>query len=187
MSAPARHVPTYEDILALPENQVGQILGGELHVQPRPAPRHAIAATSLSGELVPPFKRGRGGPGGWVILFEPELHLGADVVVPDLAGWRRERMPEVPVDEGYFRLAPDWVCEVESPSTRRIDRGVKRDIYLREQVRWLWAVDPDAQLLEVFVLDGERYALALTATEAARVRAVPFDAIELDLSVLWQR
>lgn len=96
-------------------------------------------------------------------------------------------MPEVPVDEGYFRLAPDWVCEVESPSTRRIDRGVKRDIYLREQVRWLWAVDPDAQLLEVFVLDGERYALALTATEAARVRAVPFDAIELDLSVLWQR
>lgn len=187
MTLPARRPATYADVLALPAHQVGQVLAGELHVQPRPGPLHALAAAGLGEELGPPFKRGRGGPGGWVILGEPELHLADDVVVPDLAGWRRERMPEVPIDEAFFRLAPDWACEIESPSTRRVDRGVKREIYRRERVRWVWAIDPEAQLLEVFVLESARYAPALTASGTARVRAVPFDAIELDLSILWQR
>jgi hypothetical protein len=103
---------TYADILALPKHVVGEILFGVLHVNPRPAPPHAVAATALGEELGPPFKRGRGGPGGWVLLDEPELHLGEDIVVPDMAGWRRERMPEVPFDKAYFELSSDWACRI---------------------------------------------------------------------------
>ena len=99
-----------------------------LHTHPRPAPKHAEAATTLGEELGPPFKRGRGGPGGWLILYEPEVHLGAHVIVPDLAGSRRERMPEMPVDEAYFVLSPDWVCDLLSPSTASLDRGDKLNV-----------------------------------------------------------
>ena len=106
---------------------MAEIGDGVLHVQPRPAPRHALAGSALGAVLMGPFGMGRGGPGGWWILDEPELHFGDDVLVPDLAGWRRERMPELP-DAAYFTLAPDWVCEVLSPSTRRIDLHGKRPI-----------------------------------------------------------
>jgi Uma2 family endonuclease len=182
----ARRLATYDDIVALPENVVGEILGGELHVHPRPASPHALAATALGEELGPPFKRSRGGPGGWVLLFEPELHLRADVVVPDLAGWRRERMPVVPDTVG-FTLAPDWVCEVVSPSTGRVDRVKKRPIYARERVTHLWLVDPLARTLEVFRLTDDVYAVVATHGDDEVVRAEPFDAIELDLAVLWAR
>lgn len=175
---------TYEDVLALPEHVVGEILDGVLHVQPRPRTRHAAAASTLGEELGPPFRRGRGGPGGWVFLDEPELHLGDDIVVPDLAGWRRERMPEVP-DAPFLELAPDWICEVLSPSTARLDRVFKRRAYARERVRHYWLVDPDARTLEVERLDGDSYRVILSASEADRVRAEPFDAIELDLALLW--
>jgi Uma2 family endonuclease len=111
-----RKPATYADVLAAPDHVVAEILDGELHLSPRPAPRHAAASSGLGGALHGPFDRGRGGPGGWRILDEPELHLGADVVVPDLAGWRRTRLPRLP-DEAYFTLAPDWICEVVSPST----------------------------------------------------------------------
>src|SRR5512142_1943672 len=119
MSDPARRNATYDDLLGLPSHVVGELLEGSLVVSPRPASRHARAASGLGGELHGPFQRGRGGPGGWIILDEPELHLGGNVLVPDLAGWRRERMPQLP-DVAAFELAPDWVCEVLSASTQAI-------------------------------------------------------------------
>lgn len=178
---------TYTDLLALPAHVVGEILFGVLHVNPRPAPPHAVAASALGEELGPPFKRGRGGPGGWILLDEPEMHLGDDVLVPDLAGWRRERMPEVPFDKAHFELAPDWVCEVLSPSTAATDRGEKLPIYAREAVRHVWLVDPLVRTLEVLRLDGATYRIVSVHRDDARVRAEPFDAFELDLVTLWTR
>jgi Uma2 family endonuclease len=177
---------TYADLEALPSNQVGEILGGVLYAFPRPAIPHAAAAGALGGELGPPFNRGRGGPGGWVILPEPELHFRDDVLVPDLAGWRRERMPEIP-RTAFIELPPDWVCEVLSPSTAKIDRGEKMPIYARERLLHVWLVDPLAQTLEIFQLDGDSYRLRTTLSGEANVRAEPFDAIELELGVLWAR
>lgn len=185
MSRPERPA-RYADIEALPDGVVGQILEGVLYTHPRPAAPHALASSAIGEELGPPFKRGKGGPGGWVILWEPELHLVEDVLVPDLAGWRRERMPEVPATAA-LTLAPDWICEVLSPSTAKVDRGVKLPIYARRQVAHVWLVDPLEQTLEVLRLDGETYRIAAVHAEGAKVRAEPFDAIELGLDVLWAR
>jgi len=132
-----------------------------------------------------PFDRGRGGPGGWRILDEPELHLASDVVVPDLAGWRRERLPRLP-DEAYFSLAPDWICEVVSPSTAAMDRVKKLAIYARERVSHAWLVDPIACTLEVLRLEEGRWTILSTWSGLDTVRADPFDAIDLDLSLLWE-
>lgn len=165
---------------------VAEIIDGELLLNPRPAKGHAAAATALGEELGPPFKRGRGGPGGWIILDEPELHLGADILVPDLAGWRRERSEVMVADDPYFTQPPDWVAEVVSPRTRKYDRTDKLRIYARELVAWTWIVDPLARTLEVLRLDGDGHWLVLSAhRDDARIRAEPFDAIELDLSILW--
>ncbi|MBL8608127.1 MAG: Uma2 family endonuclease [Myxococcales bacterium] len=180
----AKKIATYDDVVALPPNMVGQIVFGTLHAHPRPAVPHALAASALGEELGPPFKRGRGGPGGWIILDEPELHLGANVLVPDLAGWRRARMPEAP-RTAYLTVAPDWACEVLSPSTSALDRGDKSKVYAREGVTHLWFVDPDARTLEVLALDGGTYRILEVHAGDAKVRAVPFDAIELDLAILW--
>lgn len=122
--------------------------------------------------------------GGWVILNEPELHLAADVLVPDLAGWRRERMPQIP-RVAAFTLSPDWVCEVLSPSTAGKDRSKKLPIYSREHVSHVWFSDPDAKTLESLLLDGESYRVHAVFASDTKVRAVPFDAIELDLATLW--
>ena len=154
VTAKGKGPATYADIQALPEHLVGEILDGELIVSPRPASPHAVAASRLMIELGGPFDRGRGGPGGWTILTEPELHFGPQVMVPDLAGWRRERMPQVP-DVPFFELEPDWVCEVLSPSTARIDRSRKMRHYARARVQHVWLVDPLATTLEVFRLDGD--------------------------------
>ncbi len=163
---------------------VGELIAGELHVSPWPAAPHKVAASRLGGALSGPFDEGRGGPGGWIILDEPELHFGEDVLVPDLAGWRRERMPRPP-RTAAFTLAPDWVCEVLSPSTAALDRGIKLPVYGREGVRHVWLMDPEARTLEVFRLEGGRYMLLVTHTGLARVRAEPFETLELDLSFLW--
>ena len=186
MAEPARKPATYQDVLDAPEHMIAQIIDGELILQPRPASLHAIAGSALGEELGPPFKRGRGGPGGWVILFEPELHFDRDILVPDLAVWRRERMPEIP-DAPFFTLAPDWICEVVSPSTSRIDRVRKTRIYARERVTHVWIVDPSAHTLEVLRLDGDTYRIVLATEGEERVRAEPFDAIELELRLLWER
>jgi Uma2 family endonuclease len=185
----ARSTPkpaTYADIEALPPNMVGQIVRGVLYAHPRPASPHAAAASAVGEELGPPFKRGRGGPGGWIILDEPELHLGEDVLVPDLGGWRRERMPEMP-HVAAFELAPDWVCEVLSPSTARLDRGEKLPVYAQRGVGHVWLVDPIELYLEILRLDGDSYRIVATHFADAKVRAEPFDAIELELAVLWAR
>jgi Uma2 family endonuclease len=146
------------------------------------------AASALGEELGPPFKRARGGPGGWIILDEPEVHLAENVLVPDLAGWRRERMPELPVDKAWFDLAPDWVCEVLSPSTAALDRGDKLKVYGEHRVRHVWFVDPEARTLEVLeILDDARYRVLEVFSGDAAVRAVPFDAIALELTALWAR
>ena len=179
-----RKPATYADLEALPENVVGELIEGVLYVSPRPAAPHTMAATQLASELVGPFNRGRGGPGGWIILFEPELHLGKDALVPDLAGWRQERMPE-PLRTTAFTLAPDWVCEVLSPSTAALDRSVKLRVYAREGVQHVWLLDPELRTLEVFRLDKGRYTLLVTHTGKARVRAEPFEALELELVYLW--
>ena len=181
-----KRLATYDDLLALPDHVVGEIVAGELHVSPRPASPHAASATALAEELGPPFKRSRGGPGGWMILLEPEIHLGKDVVVPDLGGWRRERMPEMP-HAPFFTLAPDWVCEVMSPSTQAFDRTKKLWVYARERVAHIWFVEPLAQELEVLRLDGDTYRIVQTGLGNQKIRAEPFDAIELDLAILWMR
>jgi Uma2 family endonuclease len=175
---------TYDDLLALPEHVVGEIIDGELIVSPRPAPRHAVATSVLGGELGPPYHSGRGGPGGWWILFEPELHLGDDVLVPDLAGWRRSRMPTVP-DTAYFTLAPDWICEVLSPHTARLDRQKKLAIYAREGVTHAWLLDPIERTLEVLRLEGARWTIVAVHAGEEEVRAEPFDATALALARLW--
>jgi len=184
MGEPARRKATYADILAAPLHLVAEIIAGELRLHPRPAKPHAAAASAIGEELGPPFKRGRGGPGGWIILDEPELHLGEDVIVPDLAGWRRERMPTLD-DEPYFTLAPDWVCEVLSPKTARADRAEKLPIYALACVGHVWLVDPRARTLEVLRRQEDKWLIADVFKDDARVRAEPFDAIELDLAVLW--
>ncbi len=183
---PSRRSALYVELEKLPPNVVGEIVAGELYVSPRPASPHAWASSMLGGELMGPFTRGRGGPGGWVLLDEPELHLGEDVLVPDLAGWRRERMPQVP-HVAAFTLAPDWVCEVLSPSTEALDRARKMTVYAREGVRHLWLVDPVLQTLEVFRLEHGGWFLLGTHVHEERVRAEPFEVLELELAALWAR
>ena len=175
---------TYEDLLQVPEHLVAEIVDGELYTNPRPAMAHTLAASVLGAELGPPFQFGRGGPGGWWILDEPELHLGPDVVVPDLAGWRRERMPFIP-NVPWLDLAPDWVCEALSPGTARLDRFKKLPIYARENVPYAWIIDADLQSFEAFRLENSRWAYIAQHTGDEVIRVEPFDAIEIDLANLW--
>ena len=184
MSRPLKKDATYADLCAVPENFVAEILGGDLYAFPRPASPHSRAASVLGAELTGPFHVGKNGPGGWWLLDEPELHFDADVLVPDIAGWRRERMTVVP-DSAYITTAPDWVCEVLSPSTEEIDRGKKLAIYARENVRHVWFVNPLLQTLEVLRRESERWSLVAVHGGGASVRAEPFDAVELSLSALW--
>lgn len=187
-AVPLKKRATYADIEALPEHVVGEIIDGELVVSPRPALRHARSASRLGMGLGDPFDRGRDGPGGWIILFEPELHFEEQnqVLVPDLAGWRRERMPELP-DTAATSLAPDWLCEVLSPSTAADDRAGKMPVYARQRVGHVWLLDPRLQTLEVFRLEGDGWRLVVTHRDSVKVGVEPFDAVELDLGSLWER
>jgi Uma2 family endonuclease len=184
MDEPAKRRATYADLEAVPAHLVAEIIDGELVTHPRPAPRHAATTTSLSYDLTGPFQRGRGGPGGWVFFDEPELHLGPHVVVPDLAGWRRERLERYP-ETAYFELAPDWICEVLSGSTERRDRTSKRRIYAEASVGYLWFIDPRFQLLEAFVLTDGHWLLNGTWSSDDTVSAPPFDAVSISLADLW--
>ena len=175
---------TYQDVLDAPAHLVAEIVNGTLHTHPRPAAPHALASSALGGDLLNPFQFGRGGPGGWWILDEPELHLGEEVLVPDLAGWRRERMPEYP-DTTYFTLAPDWVCEVLSASTRRLDLHEKRPTYASKGVGYLWLVDPMDRTLEALELHEGQWLLIATAKDEEPVSIRPFDAITFSLGDLW--
>jgi Uma2 family endonuclease len=175
---------SYQNVVDAPELLIAELIDGDMYAWPRPAGPHARVSSALGMDLGTPYDRGRGGPGGWWILFEPELHLGEQVLVPDLAGWRRERMPELPVDH-RFVVTPDWICEVISPSTERIDRGKKRRIYGEFSVSWMWLINPIGQTLEVFTLADERWSLVATYTSEDVVRAEPFPEAEIDLGSIW--
>lgn len=187
MSAAAVRRATYEDVLNAPPNMVAEVVFGVLHTHPRPAVRHALAGSGLGALLSVRFRFGIDGPGGWVILDEPELHLGSepDILVPDIAGWRRERYESVPRDAKWVSIAPDWVCEVLSPSTEAYDRVNKMAVYLREQVRHVWLIDPVAQILEVYRHDGQAWSRVACHEGDEAVRVEPFEAIVIELSRLW--
>jgi Uma2 family endonuclease len=186
MGDPAKRRAIYEELRAVPGHLIAEIVHGVLITQPRPASLHTRASSRLGIELGGPFDRGKGGPGGWIILDEPELHLHGDVLVPDLVGWRRTRMPELP-DAPSFELPPDWVCEVLSPSTAAVDRAEKMPIYARERVSHAWLVDPIAKTLESFGLEDNRWVVLGTWRDDAEVRVEPFAEVELELAGLWAK
>lgn len=183
---PARRHATYDDVLAAPETVVAELIDGDLYTSPRPAIPHARAASAIGQDLrgfdEPPG--GSDAPGGWWIIDEPELHFDANVLVPDLAGWRRERLPALP-DAPAFTIAPDWACEILSPSTSTLDRTRKMPIYARVGVTWFWLVDPRARSLEVYRAGGDGWTLAETHDGATTVRAEPFAALILDMRRWW--
>jgi len=184
VSVPGKRFATYEDLCQVPDHLVAQIIHGQLITLPRPAPRHASATSALGGSLFPPMDSGDDGPGGWWILDEPELHLGPNILVPDLSGWRRERMPALP-ETAYFTVVPDWVCEVLSPSTAQLDRIDKLGIYASNAVGYAWLIDPNARSLEVLVLCEGRWRLECAFKENDEVCAPPFEAVLFGLNKLW--
>jgi Uma2 family endonuclease len=184
MRKPATKRATYADVLNAPPHMVAELIDGALEMQPRPVPRHARSAARLGTSLGGPFDLGSGGPGGWIFMVEPELHLGENVVVPDLAGWRRERMPVVS-DDAFVTLAPDWLCEILSPSTEMLDRNAKRRIYGEAGVAFLWLLDPRTRSLEAFQLVAGKWLLVGVAEADEPVSFVPFDAISFPLSDLF--
>lgn len=180
--APHREA-TYEDLLKVPDHLVAEIVDGELYTSPRPGYRHTQATTALAADLIMRFQRGTDGPGGWAFLFEPELHLGRDILVPDIAGWRG-RSP-ASADAAFFTAEPDWVCETVSVGTARLDRAKKLPRYARYGVGHAWIVDPVGEYVEVYRLTGELFSLASTHVRNDKMRAEPFDACEIDLSAYW--
>ena len=182
---------TYQDVLDAPPNMVAEIVGGRLHTHPRPAPPHARAGSRLGAHINLPYDRDQGGPGapgGWWILNEPELHFGTakdrDILVPDIAGWRRKRMPRRP-DTAFFPIHPDWVCEVLSPSTRHLDLGGKQAIYAREGIPYMWLIDPDPRTLDAFELQDGQWVSIVSLTGDVSVSVPPFDSITFPLKELW--
>lgn len=179
-----RRPATLADWEAVPAPYTGHLIDGRLHVLPRPTSHHAEALAGVLDELRGPFHRGRGGPGGWLILPEVDVRLGADVVAPDIAGWRRERLAQPPSQRPIL-LAPDWVCEVLSPRTEAFDRSAKADWYQQAGVGWLWFVDPEAQLLEVYGNDAGQFRQRHRFQGSVTVVAHPFEALSWPLGSLW--
>jgi len=174
---------TERDLDDLPADVIGQIVDGELIVHPRPDPPHVVTASELGALLIVPFRRGIGGPGGWIILDEPKIRFGRQLLVPDLAGWRQERF--VTPRKGPFTVIPDWACEVLSPSTRRFDRATKLPIYAQQGVGHVWIIDPVARTLEVLRLHQTGWFIVGIHKDEDKVRAEPFEAVEIDLSLIW--
>lgn len=187
MAESARRPATYDDLKRVPDHLLAEILDGELHVSPRPGPRHAAVGSRLGGDLSVAYDRrtgGPAGPGGWRILFEPEVLLGGHVLAPDLAGWRRERLPRLS-DEAAITVAPDWACEIYSPRSKRTDRLKKTRIYAELGVPHLWRVDPREFEVEILRLEGHHYLLIEVHAGATTIRAEPFEALALDLARWW--
>jgi Uma2 family endonuclease len=185
MTAPALNKAVYEDLFSIPENMTGEIINGELLVTPRPSRKHLYAASTLGEEIGPPYRSGRGGgPGGWVLLDGPEISFGENILVPDMAGWKRDRFP-IEEPHNWISVAPDWVCEILSPATARTDRVEKMPIYARHHVSHAWLIDPILETLEVFRLEPERWIVLGVYGGSAKVRAEPFSEIEMDLGLLW--
>jgi Uma2 family endonuclease len=184
MNQTVKKPATYADLEAVPPHLTAEILFGNLVTHPKPIPRHGAAQISLGALIAGPFQFGVGGPGGWVFIAEPELHFGPHVVAPDLAGWRKERLVGA-VDKAWIEVAPDWICELLSPSTERYDRGDKRRIYATYGVDHLWLVDPRVRCLEVFKRQDKDWLLTHTFFDNDEVSALPFDAITFSLGLLW--
>lgn len=184
MAQAARRDATYADLDALPDGTKAHLVGGALVVPPRPSAAHQEVESALGEELRPPFHRGRGGPGGWIIVLELEIRFGGHALAPDLGGWRRERLAQIPA-AAHFALTPDWICEVLSPSTAAFDRGQKLDTYADWSVSHAWIVDPDARTLEAYRLESRRWVRLGVWAADAKARVEPFDAMELDLASLW--
>ena len=174
---------TYADLEGVPPHLVAEILDGVLYTHPRPVARHGAASFALANTLGGPFQFGRGGPGGWTFIDEPELHLGPHVVVPDLAGWRKERMPFVP-DVAFIDFVPDWICEILSPSTENNDRGRKRRIYATYGLLHYWLLSVPKRQLEAYELRDGKFVLLETFEDGANVDAPPFTAVPFPLSLL---
>ncbi len=184
---PARKPARYDELLEIPDTKVAEIIDGEIVVSPRPASPHAHAASGILADVHGAFHRppgDRGNPGGWWILMEPELHFHDDVLVPDQAGWRRETMPTLP-SVAAFTQAPDWVCEVVSPSTGRIDRSRKMRIYACEGIEYLWLVDPLLRTIEVYRLRDGEWIVSMVHGGDAPARIAPFEAVELEVARWW--
>jgi len=185
MGEPAKKEATYEDLYSVPESMTGEIINGELVVTPRPSRRHTSAASSLGFKIGPPYQFGEGGgPGGWIIIIEPEIGLGKNVLVPDLTGWKRERFP-VEEPHSWISAAPDWVCEILSISTAKTDKTDKMPIYAQYGVSHLWLFDPLAKTLDVFRLESGNWVVVGLYAEKDKVRAEPFPEVEIDLNDLW--
>lgn len=184
MAEPAKKKATYADLEAVPPELVAEIIDGNLYTHPRPSPRHGATSSVLGMTLGNAFQLGGSGPGGWIFVDEPELHLGPHVVVPDIAGWRRDRLPTVP-ETNYFTVPPDWICEVLSGSTERRDRTVKSRIYAEALVTHFWLIDPRQQILEAFELSEGRWLQIGAWSSDDEVRAAPFDAVAFSLADLW--
>ncbi len=184
MAEPAKKKATYADLEAVPPHLVAEIIDGELVTHPRPSPRHGATASALGAELTGPFQKGQMGPGGWVFFVEPEVSFGEQLLVPDIAGWKRERLSAYP-DTNYFLVSPDWVCEVLSGSTEKRDRTVKMRVYAEAQVPHLWLVDPRLQILEAFELSEGRWLKIGAWNSDDIVSAPPFEALSFSLADLW--
>lgn len=184
MAEPAKKNASYEDLHHIPENMIGEIVNGELHAMPRPSPRHAKVSSDLGAIITYPYRFGRGGPGGWIILDEPELQMGGHILVPDIAGWRKERFPSR-LEANWIDVPPDWICEVLSPATVRLDKTRKMPIYAEHGVKHIWLINPLDKTLDVFKLAAGGWLLLSTHVENDKARAEPFLEIEIDLADLW--
>ena len=187
MSSAAPRLATYEDLLSLAEDVRAQILNGQIVTSPAPLPRHSKAQGSIRRFIGAPFDDddGHGGPGGWWIFLEVDVRLTLhNVVRPDLAGWRRERLPS-PGDVRPIEVVPDWICEVISPSTASLDRVTKRELYARHGVKHYWLVDPEARTLEALELQGERWVELGAWDDTASARIAPFAELELPIGRLF--
>ena len=176
----------YQQLEQLPDNLTGEVINGQLHTSPRPAGPHGLVTSILGMDIGTAYHRGRNGPGGWWIIDEPECHLPMhDICVPDIAGRRRETMPEIPQDQ-RFTTAPDWICEVISPSTTNLDRTEKLPSYAQCGVEYLWLIDPLAKVAEILQLSDDNFLLLGTHCGDKQFCAPPFDAIIIDMADLWQ-
>jgi Uma2 family endonuclease len=181
---PLKEDATYDDLCHVADRFIAEIVDGDLYASPRPPVRHIHAASVLAAELGTCFDWSRNGPGGWIVLNKPELHFGNDVLVPDITGWSRSRLPMLP-NAAFMTLAPDWICEVLSPFTETLDRSKKLRIYAREGVEHAWLLDPVRKTLEVFELRKGTWAPLIEHEGGGKVRAPPFDAVEIELDALW--
>ena len=185
MSSAVKSKSVLEQWQELPDNVIGEIVSGELHVSPRPSPKHSNSASGIIDQLRTPFHNGRnGGPGGWIILMEPEVHMESHIMIPDVAGWKRERIPQIP-EEAFFTLAPDWVCEVISPSTAKLDRVKKMPIYAEKEIKHCWIIDPLAKTLEIFENDHFQWKLIGTYSENDNVKVEPFTDVVFTINEIW--